>query len=178
MLALDRDRGATCAEVGRRRLRGRCRAKVFAGFSPGSCSFSRNRKRYRYLPGGWPISAVDWPPGFLWWCFMIEVQEGRPQEQTVKSRHANTSKICFPIDDRRTSAHQTTAEGTAHQASGIERTTTGLGTACHPCCTNTTTAQLAGSHELTGTRETQLCPDDDDEWARKSVGRCFFAGIR
>jgi hypothetical protein len=158
--------------------RGRCRAKVFAGFSWFSVLCFLPEKVHRQEE---PISGMDCPPAYWGVCFMIGVllQEGLGK-QTVKSRHANTSKICFPIDDRRTSAHhQTTAEGTAHQASGIERTTTGLGTACHPCCTNTTTAQLAGSHELTGTRETQLCPDDDDdEWARKSVGRCFFAGIR
>jgi len=66
-----------------------------------------------------------------------------------------------------------------HQASRIERTTTGLGTSCHPCCTNNYTLQLAGSHELTGTLERELCPDDDDDEGekQKSVGRCFCLGI-
>jgi hypothetical protein len=71
-----------------------------------------------------------------------------------------------------------------HQASRIERTTTGLVTPCHPCCTNNSTLQLAGSHELTGTNMREsfaLCPaspDDDDEGERqKSVGRCFCLGI-
>ena len=82
------------------------------------------------------------------------------------------------------SAHQTTAEGMSalcRLASRIERTTTGLGTCCHPCHT---LPQVAGSHELRGKTSPDDDDDDDDGFGsgrgteKKCGAMLFCAGIR
>lgn len=143
----DRKTGEPHARSRAGEARGRCRAKVFAGFS----WFSASRKRYS--PGGTYqrdglLSRIF--GGVVSSCWMCRRANG----EIAGCKHLPYSlRLDGRTNTAKPSAHQTTAEGRAHQqdqASRIERTTTGLGTSCHPCCTNNSTLQLAGSLELTG----------------------------